>query len=88
VAAGDVEQLGRLLHNRLQPAAEQLCPVVAGLHAHLAGLGPAGQLMSGSGTTVFALCRHPGEALRVARALHSTREEWGGGRVLTVRSCD
>ena len=36
----------------------------------LAGLGPAGQLMSGSGSTVFALCRDAGEALSLARALH------------------
>jgi 4-diphosphocytidyl-2-C-methyl-D-erythritol kinase len=87
-AAGDVEELGRRLHNRLQPVAERLCPAVADLCARLAGLGPAGQGMSGSGSAVFALCRHPGEALRVARALRSVREEGGGARVLSVRSCD
>jgi 4-diphosphocytidyl-2-C-methyl-D-erythritol kinase len=86
--AGDVRELGRLLHNRLQPAAERLCPAVAGLCARLAGLGPAGQLMSGSGSSVFALCRGPGEALTVARALNSARDELGGARVFVVRSCD
>ena len=85
---GDVRELGRQLHNRLQPAAERLGPDVAGLIARLAGLGPAGQLMTGSGSTVFALCRDPGEALTLARALHSARDELGGARVTVVRSCD
>jgi 4-diphosphocytidyl-2-C-methyl-D-erythritol kinase len=76
------------MHNRLQSAAERLCPAVAGLVAHLASLGPAGQLMTGSGSTVFALCRDPGEALFVARALNSARDELGGARVFVVQSCD
>ena len=84
----DVRELGRLLHNRLQPAAERLCPAVSGLLARLAGLGPVGQLMTGSGSTVFALCRGPAEALILARALISAREELGGARVSVVRSCD
>jgi 4-diphosphocytidyl-2-C-methyl-D-erythritol kinase len=87
-AVGDVEELGRQLHNRLQPAAERLCPDVAGLCARLSSLGPAGQLMTGSGSTVFALCRQPGEALSLARALNSARDELDGARVFVVRSCD
>jgi 4-diphosphocytidyl-2-C-methyl-D-erythritol kinase len=86
--AGDVEGLGRLLLNRLQSAAERLSPDVAGLSARLAGLGPAGQLMTGSGTTVFALCRDSAEALRIARGLRSAREEGAPTRVRVVRSCD
>jgi 4-diphosphocytidyl-2-C-methyl-D-erythritol kinase len=86
--AGDVEALGRALFNRLQPAAEKLCPAVAGLSERLAGLGPAGRLMSGSGSSVFALCRSPEEALLLSRALRPVREEGGGVRVLVVRSCD
>lgn len=85
---GNVRELGRLLHNRLQPAAERLCPAVSGLLARLAGLGPVGQLMTGSGSTVFALCRDPAEALILARALISARDELGGARVSVVRSCD
>jgi len=88
LAAGDVEELGRRLHNRLQPAAEHLCPEVARLRQQLADHRPAGQLMSGSGSTVFALCRGPSEALRIARELHPLREERDGSRVLIVRSCD
>jgi 4-diphosphocytidyl-2-C-methyl-D-erythritol kinase len=95
-AAGDVQALGQRLHNRLQAAAERLCPDVAHLRARLAALGPAGQLMSGSGTSVFAVCRDQAEALRVARGLE--REPGDGGtpgraageglRVFIVRSCD
>jgi 4-diphosphocytidyl-2-C-methyl-D-erythritol kinase len=85
--AGDIEELGRLLFNRLQPAAEGLCPAVAGLCGRLAGQGPAGCLMSGSGSTVFALCRCRGEARRVARALAPIREGSGGTRVYIVQSC-
>jgi 4-diphosphocytidyl-2-C-methyl-D-erythritol kinase len=86
--AGDVEALGRALFNRLQPAAERLCPAVAGLREQLAGLGPAGRLMSGSGSSVFALCHSPEEALLLSRALRPVREEGDGVRVLVVRSCD
>ena len=85
---GDVEALGRALFNRLQPAAERLCPAVAELGERLAGLHPAGRLMSGSGSTVFALCRSPEEALLLSRALGPVREEGGPARVLVVRSCD
>jgi 4-diphosphocytidyl-2-C-methyl-D-erythritol kinase len=86
--AGDVGELGRRMHNRLQPAAERLCPEVAGLCARLSGLGSAGQLMTGSGSTVIALCRQPGQARTLARALHSARDELNGARVFVVRSCD
>jgi 4-diphosphocytidyl-2-C-methyl-D-erythritol kinase len=86
--AGEVEELGRLLHNRLQPVAEQLCPVVTELRQRLERLGPAGVLMSGSGSTLFALCRDAPEALRLARTLRPVREEGERVRVLVVRSCD
>ena len=69
LADGDVETTGRLLYNRLQTAAEQLCPQVAKTLQRLAALGPAGQMMSGSGSSLFALCRGHGEALRIARRL-------------------
>jgi 4-diphosphocytidyl-2-C-methyl-D-erythritol kinase len=85
--AGDVAEIGRLLFNRLQPVAERLCPAVAGLSGRLAGQGPAGCLMSGSGSTVFALCRSPAEARRLERALAPVREGPGGSRVHIVQSC-
>jgi 4-diphosphocytidyl-2-C-methyl-D-erythritol kinase len=88
---GAVDDLGRLLFNRLQPAAEGLCPKVAALQARLSSLGPrgcVGALMSGSGSTVFALCQGPAEAQSVARALRSVSEDGGSARVTVVRSCD
>jgi 4-diphosphocytidyl-2-C-methyl-D-erythritol kinase len=87
-AAANVEELGRRLHNRLQPAAERLCPSVADLAARLERLGPAGTLMTGSGSAVFALCRDPAEALRIARGLRSNQDVSLAPRVCVVRSCD
>jgi 4-diphosphocytidyl-2-C-methyl-D-erythritol kinase len=84
---GDVETLGRLLHNRLQPVAERLCPVLADLKRRLAEAGPAGELMSGSGTTMFALCRDFGEAVRLAEHLLPLTRELPGSRVYCVQSC-
>jgi 4-diphosphocytidyl-2C-methyl-D-erythritol kinase len=53
----------------------------------LAALGPAGQAMSGSGSTLFALCRDHREAVRIARELRHGAEELGRPRVYLVRSC-
>jgi 4-diphosphocytidyl-2-C-methyl-D-erythritol kinase len=97
-AAGDVAEIGRQLHNRLQPVAERLCPAVADWQRRLAELKPAGQLMSGSGTSLFALCCNSSEAQRVARALRRGAEEgtsFGGlagdgarrAKRFVVRSC-
>ncbi len=94
VAAGDVAEVGRRLHNRLQEVAERLRPEIADGLGRLRAEGPAGQLMSGSGTTLFALCRDAGEARRLARALQRPSEVntpglvgGGGYRVYVVRSC-
>jgi 4-diphosphocytidyl-2-C-methyl-D-erythritol kinase len=84
VESGDVEAIGRHLHNRLQAAAEQLCPAIAQYQARLAQLGPAGQLMSGSGSSLFALCRGRDEARRLANQL---RHGADGEQVFLVRSC-
>jgi len=85
LARGDVETLGRLLHNRLQAPAESLCPDVARWRQRLESLQPAGQLMSGSGSSLFALCRDRGEAQRLAQALtHGSEED---ANVFVVRSC-
>ncbi len=68
-AVSDVEALGRLLHNRLQEPAEKLCPEVQKVRDALAAAKPAGVLMTGSGTTVYALCRDRDDAVRVARTM-------------------
>ena len=86
--AGDAIELGRHLHNRLQAPAEGLCPAVARLRQRLEALAPAGALMSGSGSTVFALGRDADDALRMARVLRDGREAGEQTRVFVVRSCD
>ncbi len=84
---GDVEGVGRGLFNRLQPVAEQLCPVLAELNARLGRLDAAGHLMSGSGSTLFVLCRDEDEARRVAEELNPLARENLVSRVRVVRSC-
>jgi 4-diphosphocytidyl-2-C-methyl-D-erythritol kinase len=87
VVRGEVEEIGRRLHNRLQFAAERICPQVAHYWEVLQGLGPAGQAMSGSGSALFALCRSQAEARRIARALSYGSEEERSPKVYLVRSC-
>jgi 4-diphosphocytidyl-2-C-methyl-D-erythritol kinase len=84
---GRVEDVGRLLHNRLQAAAQELCPEVATLNRRLKAARPVGHLMSGSGTTVFALCRDRQEAFRIAGELRDGAEDGTRPRVWIVRSC-
>jgi 4-diphosphocytidyl-2-C-methyl-D-erythritol kinase len=69
VRRGDVEEVGRRLHNRLQQPAERLCPQVREVREALAAANPAGVLMTGSGTTVYGLCRDRNDAIRVARTM-------------------
>jgi 4-diphosphocytidyl-2-C-methyl-D-erythritol kinase len=87
VREGRVNEVGRGLFNRLQPVAERLCPAVAALARRLEGARSAGRLMSGSGTSLFALCRDHGEVLRVARRLRPKAEEGATPRVFLVHSC-
>jgi 4-diphosphocytidyl-2-C-methyl-D-erythritol kinase len=86
--AGDVNAIGRSMHNRLQEPAEELCPAVAEWRGRLAELRPAGTLMSGSGSTVFALATDAADASRFARALRSGQETGEQVRIRVVRSCD
>jgi 4-diphosphocytidyl-2-C-methyl-D-erythritol kinase len=81
---GDAEEIGPLLFNRLQAPAEQLRPELLEYLALLAQTRPAGRLMSGSGSTLFALCRGPREAARVAAGLRSRTD----AAVYVVRSCN
>jgi 4-diphosphocytidyl-2-C-methyl-D-erythritol kinase len=86
VREGRAEAIAASLHNRLEEAAQRLCPAVADLRRRLQDLGPAGVLMSGSGSSVFALCRDRGEARRLAHQINDGPEE-NRPRVFLVRSC-
>ena len=84
-AKGDVDYIGRLLHNRLQMAATTLDGRVAEYAAMLAETKPAGCLMSGSGSTLFALCRSADEAAHVAASL-KTRTKAHDFKVIVTRT--
>lgn len=85
--AGDPDALGPLLFNRLQPAAFDLAPAVESVYRRLVGLKPAGCLMSGSGSAVFALCRSRPEAARLCAAFRAaTPPGEPESRVLMVRT--
>lgn len=85
VAKGDVDLIGGLLHNRLQLAAETMDPRVAEYAKMLADCSPAGCLMSGSGSTLFAYCRSAQEAERIAAEL-KTRTRAHESRLIVTRT--
>jgi len=80
--SGSREVAGTLFVNRLQPAAERLCPMVAQVREAFERLDCLGHQMTGSGTAYFGLCRDRRHARRVATQLRCR----GLGRVLSVRS--
>jgi 4-diphosphocytidyl-2-C-methyl-D-erythritol kinase len=86
--AGDAEALGRALFNRLQEPAEELSPAVAAWHRRLLAEAPLGALMSGSGSSLFALCRDRREAAGLARRLRQSPPAGlpAGAGVFVVRS--
>ncbi|MCE9604824.1 MAG: 4-(cytidine 5'-diphospho)-2-C-methyl-D-erythritol kinase [Planctomycetia bacterium] len=81
--AGKTIDLGRLFHNRLQPAAETLNGSIRALAQELHTSGCLGHRMSGSGTSYFALCRDARHARRLASQLACR----GLGRTFAVRTC-
>jgi 4-diphosphocytidyl-2-C-methyl-D-erythritol kinase len=87
IRAGDPAAIGRALFNRLEQPAFALAPMVEQVRQRLTGLAACGAMMSGSGSTVFALCRSREEAIRVAdRFLSSRPPGEPESRVLVVRS--
>jgi 4-diphosphocytidyl-2-C-methyl-D-erythritol kinase len=69
--AGDAAALGAALFNRLEAAAFGLAPEVERVSRRLDALGPAGCLLSGCGSAVFAVCRDDEEASRVAAGVRA-----------------
>ena len=66
---GNIAEFGRLLHNRLQPAAEQLSPWIERLRREFGRLDFLGHQMSGSGSSYFGICRNARHARRLAGQL-------------------
>jgi 4-diphosphocytidyl-2-C-methyl-D-erythritol kinase len=93
VEAGDLDEIGRRLHNRLLAPAEELAPEVREALDRLRATGPVGCSMTGSGSTVFALCRDQADAIRVARRMGadvegSSPHDGAAGRVPVARTAD
>lgn len=84
---GEIKEVGRLLHNRLQEPADRLNPDLLEVKGRLASQMPTGVLMSGSGTSCFALCQDQKEARQVACGLARIETKAKPGRVFIVRSC-
>ncbi|MBX9792346.1 MAG: 4-(cytidine 5'-diphospho)-2-C-methyl-D-erythritol kinase [Pirellulales bacterium] len=80
---GDRRRLAAGLCNRLQGAAETLCPWMQRLRQEFSRLNFDGHQMSGSGTSYFGLCRHR----RQARALAAVLRGRGLGQVFAVQGC-
>ncbi|MFO0864616.1 MAG: 4-(cytidine 5'-diphospho)-2-C-methyl-D-erythritol kinase [Gemmataceae bacterium] len=83
--AGDVETVGSRLFNRLEEAATSIEPRVEEYRRRLEQEKPAGARMSGSGSSLFAVCRDPEEAARIARAIEPWAKEQQA-RVLVART--
>ena len=66
---GEWSQVGRRLHNRLEPAAAKLTPWIHRLRSVFDRLDCLGQQMTGSGTSYYGICRNAGHARRVAARL-------------------
>jgi 4-diphosphocytidyl-2-C-methyl-D-erythritol kinase len=81
--SGRVEAIAAELFNRLQTPAEHLCPEVRALIQVLAGLKPVGHMMSGSGSSCFALCQSSEEAEKLATAV---RAQLPRAQVFVVRT--
>ncbi|MGB9804171.1 4-(cytidine 5'-diphospho)-2-C-methyl-D-erythritol kinase [Desulfofundulus sp.] len=79
----DIPAVAARLGNILEPVTTALYPQVSAVKAALKAAGPLGVVMSGSGPTVFGLCRDEEEACRVAGRLDP-----GLGRILHTRFCD
>ena len=81
-AAMDIVSIGRLMFNRLQPAAAILTPWVGQIGSVMKRLSVLGHQLSGSGTSYFALCRNHRHARFTAAKLRAT----GLGQVFAVQS--
>jgi 4-diphosphocytidyl-2-C-methyl-D-erythritol kinase len=66
-----IADVGRLLFNRLQAPAQQLCHWIALLESFWDEQDCLGHAMTGSGTCYFALCRSARQASRLARRLEN-----------------
>ena len=80
---GNIGGIGRWMFNRLQAAAARLSDWVGRAEAGFSRLDFVGHQLSGSGSAYFGICRHAGQARRLAAVLKARRL----GFVYVTRSC-
>jgi 4-diphosphocytidyl-2-C-methyl-D-erythritol kinase len=73
--SGSLAAACQLMANRLQDAAQRLCPEIASLRRAFQRIAPLGQLMTGSGSAVFAVMRSARQARQVAQQLSAQLRE-------------
>jgi 4-diphosphocytidyl-2-C-methyl-D-erythritol kinase len=79
---GDLSRIGTQLHNALEVPAVELSEEVTFVLASLARVSSVGRLMTGSGSSCFALCAHRGQAVRAAHLLRASHR----GQVFVVQT--
>jgi 4-diphosphocytidyl-2-C-methyl-D-erythritol kinase len=80
--SGDRAAVAAQLHNRLQDVSMALCPALRDIHDRAKAWPCLGHLMTGSGSTYFALCETGAQADELGRSL----SRMGLGSVFVVRS--
>lgn len=80
---GAIAQAGKHMHNALETAARELSPSILRLRQALAESGACAELMTGSGSALFAVMRSAAEARKTAQLLSSRNL----GTVLATSSC-
>ncbi len=70
--SGDLSQIRSQLHNSLEVPAVELSDEVASVLASLDRVASVGRMMTGSGSSCFALCAHRGQAVRAAHQLRAS----------------
>lgn len=86
LAAGDVRRLGRALFNRLEEPGGRALEALAPLRARMAGAGPAGVVMTGSGSAMVALADGAAHAAELGRAYRGLSTPAGPVGVFVVSS--
>ena len=71
-----VPGMSDFLFNALEPTVEVLCPALRHVKATLRRVGLAHPMISGSGSTVFALCDSQEEAVSAAQVLEKQEPGW------------
>ena len=74
--------IGGQLHNSLEVPAGELSEEVASVLTSLSQVSSVGRMMTGSGSSCFALCAHHGQAVRAAHQLRAL----GRGQVFVVQT--